>query len=450
MAWLFNLAYLLAILLAFPWLLYSALRHGKYRQGWPEKLLGRVPRRISSRRCVWLHAVSVGEVNLLQTVLGRIEQEYADWDVVITTTTATGYALAKKRYAPRSVYYAPLDFSWAVKRFLDRIRPDVLLLAELELWPNLLRAARRRGVRVAVINGRLSEKSFRGYSRLKWLLRPTFASLDLVAAQNDEYAERFRALGACLDRVHVTGSLKFDGAQRTRANPATQRLARLAGIEPGDVVFLAGSTQSPEESLALDAFESLADAYPQLKLILVPRHPERFAEVSELLDRRGVVWQRRSALQECTHHAPRDDNPHAEREEYTRTSILLVDAVGELGAWWGTATIGFVGGSLGKRGGQNMIEPAAYGVAVSFGPNTWNFRDIVSQLRSEQAAEVVADGEELRQFVARCLGDPAYAQAMGRRAAQVVASQQGATARTIAALRPLMRDSGRERRRSVA
>lgn len=434
MAWLLNLVYLAIMACAAPWLLYSALRKGKYREGWSERFLGWVPVRDSQRRCVWLHAVSVGEVNLLQTILAGIEREYPDWDVVISSTTAAGYALAKKRYAPRSVCYAPLDFSWAVNNVLKRVRPDLLLLAELEVWPNLLRAAKRQGVHVVVVNGRLGEQSCRGYRRLRWLVRPTFASIDFVAAQSEVYANRFRDLGCPANRVHVTGSLKFDGAQSVRGNPITQRLAKLADIARDDVVFLAGSTQAPEEGLALAAFEKLSTEFPRLKLILVPRHPERFREVAGLLDRRGLAWQRRSALT-CSEFGPANVATD-QRTEPPR--ILLVDAVGELGAWWGTAQIAFVGGSFGKRGGQNMIEPAAYGAAVSFGPNTWNFRDVVTLLTSNKAAVVVNNGDELERFVRRCLMQPGYAAELGRRAAQLVQQQQGATQQTMQLLKNLI------------
>jgi 3-deoxy-D-manno-octulosonic-acid transferase len=241
--------------------------------------------------------------------------------------------------------------------------------------------------------------------------------IDLIAAQNDQYAGRFRALGAAEDSLCITGSLKYDGAQTERANPRTQRLARLAGFAPGDTVFLAGSTGEPEEALALAAFSQLAAKAPRLCMVIVPRHPDRFDAVAELLESSGHAWQRRSALDHCS------ANPHAR--------ILLVDQVGELGAWWGTAQIGFVGGSLCGRGGQNMIEPAAYGVAVSFGPNTRNFRDIVAGLLADEGAVVVEDGQALAQFVERCLQDPAYAEQLGRRAAAHVASQLGATERTV-------------------
>ena len=425
MPYLLNLAYLLAILLALPWLLYQRLRHGKYREGWPEKFWGRLPKRDGDAPCLWLHAVSVGEVNLLEPLLARWERLHPDWDCVISTTTQAGSALAKKKYAPRTIVYCPLDFTWAVNRAARRIRPAILVLTELELWPNLISAAKRSGANVAVINGRLSEKSFRGYRRFAWFVRPALAQLDLVAAQNEEFAARFCALGAAQSAVHTTGSIKFDGARTSRNAEPVRRLAELAGFGPDDVVFLAGSTQGPEESIALDVFQRLAPEFPRLKLVIVPRHPERFNEVATLLDRRGVRWRRRSQLH---------SSPHAEREvriPRSEMTTILVDAVGELGHWWGTATIGFVGGSLTQRGGQNMIEPAAYGVATSFGPNTWNFRDVASQLVDNEAAVVVKSAAELEAFVRRCLTDAGYAASLGRRAQQLVLSQQGAADRTI-------------------
>src|SRR6187455_1533625 len=191
-----NLAYLAAIVLALPWLLYQRLRHGKYREGWSAKFWGESTRRTGKKPCLWLHAVSVGEVNLLEPLLKRWDVLHPDWDCVISTTTQTGFQLARKKYAPRTVIYAPLDFSWAVNRAMRRIRPTLLVLTELELWPNLVAAAKRHGSQVAIVNGRLGEKSFRGYRRIAWLVGGVLQQIDLIAVQNDEYAQRFQALGA--------------------------------------------------------------------------------------------------------------------------------------------------------------------------------------------------------------------------------------------------------------
>jgi 3-deoxy-D-manno-octulosonic-acid transferase len=259
--------------------------------------------------------------------------------------------------------------------------------------------------------------------------------VDLIAVQSEEYAGRFRELGAAPHTVHITGSLKFDGAQTNRHNEATQRLRALAGLTDADIVFLAGSTQAPEEEVALQAFIALKDEHPRLKLVLVPRHPHRFDEVAALLDRSGLAWQRRSGLDQSPKSKVQGQNSR-DLGPWTLDlgRVLLVDTIGELSAWWGTATIGFVGGSLGSRGGQNMIEPAAYGVATCFGANTRNFRDIVQLLLGDRAAVVVHDCDELTEFVRRCVTEPDFVGELGDRARSVVAAQLGATERTLSLL----------------
>jgi 3-deoxy-D-manno-octulosonic-acid transferase len=339
-----------------------------------------------------------------------------------------------------------LDFTWAMNAAMRRIRPDVLVLAELELWPNLIWAARRRGAAVAVINGRLSQRSFQGYRRIRPLVSRLLRGIDYIAVQDETYAERFRALGARPKAVQITGSMKYDGAQTDRDNTATRRLAALAGLAADDIVFLAGSTQEPEESVALQVFQQLSRDWPQLRLIIVPRHPERFDSVARMLDASGVAWQRRTLLgaggapgvPACGSRVGEQGAGTEGSRSLLPARVLLVDVVGELGAWWGTAHIAFVGGSLGNRGGQNMIEPAAYGAAVSLGPNTRNFRDIVAALLERDAAVVVADAEQLLAFVRNCLANPAEAAARGQRAASLVRQQLGATQRTFQLLLPLV------------
>ena len=423
MRYLLNVVYLLTLVAVSPWLLYAAIKKGKYREGGRAKLFGLVPHRKGSEPCVWCHAVSAGEVNLLQPLISRLAAE-TDWEIVISTTTKTGFALAQERYSDHVVFHCPLDFSWSVERALRRIRPSLLVLAELEIWPNLLSAARRQDVKTAIVNGRLSEKSARGYARLGKLLRTTFASFDLIAVQDDVYAQRFVDLGAVAERVITTGSLKFDGAQTNRRNSKTTQLRRLSGIATGAPVLLAGSTQAGEERLVVQAFVRLRQQCPQLRLILVPRHPERFSKVATLLQELGVSFRRRTEL------------------PTTDTGVLLVDVVGELGAWWGMADIGFVGGSIGgRRGGQSMIEPAAYGVACCFGPNTQNFREIVKALLSRDAATVVANENQLFEFAQQCLLNHEWASSRGDRARQLVRQNLGAAQRTCARLQDLLETS---------
>jgi 3-deoxy-D-manno-octulosonic-acid transferase len=417
MPWLRNLVYLLLIVLLLPKLIYSAVRHGKYRQGFAEKFLGFVPRiHIDTKKhCIWFHAVSVGEVNLLQTLIQEIEQRDPQCQCVISTTTRTGYELARKKYAPRTVFYCPLDFSWAIKTALRRIQPKLLVLVELELWPNLIHFAAQQ-TKVVVVNGRLSANSTRGYRRLGFMIKPTVRQLDHIAVQNDEYYQRFLSIGAAAAQLTVTGSIKFDGAQSDRQNQRTVELKRLAGISDTDFIIIAGSTQVEEEQISLSVLLKLLPEFPQVKLVIVPRHPERFNEVARTIEHTGLLAGRRSTITK-----PVDPS----------TKVILVDAVGELGAWWGLADIGFVGGSMGKRGGQNMIEPAAYGVTVCFGPNTSNFRDIVEMLLANSAAQVVHNQTEFEQFVLAVIHDRTKANEMGQRAKQFVLEQQGATTRSV-------------------
>ena len=439
-SWLLNVAYLTLLAVLSPLIAWQAFRTGKYREGFWPKFFGLVPRREGDATCVWIHAVSVGEVNLLATLLRGLRAAHPDWEYVISTTSRAGYELAVKKYADHTVFYCPLDFSWAVRTAVRRIRPSMLVLAELELWPNLILAVKEYGAPVAIINGRLSDRSFPGYKRVRWFVARVLKQIDLIAAQNKETATRFLALGAPPERVHITGSLKYDGAQTDRHNPRTQVLRELACITNNDIVLLAGSTQEPEEQIAIDIFRRLAPQHPRLRLILVPRHPERFDDVAKALEASNLPWLRRSRLSRAAHSlTPRCDENS--RDATHRRPILLVDSVGELGAWWGSSTIAFVGGSFGTRGGQNMLEPAAYGAAVSFGPNTWNFRDIVASLVSADAAVVVKDAVALEAFVRRCLEEPSYANAIGTRAQTLVKSQLGATARTVALIDSLGADS---------
>jgi 3-deoxy-D-manno-octulosonic-acid transferase len=357
--------------------------------------------------------------------MAELAARHPEWELVVSTSTKTGYDLARKKYGDEhTVFYCPLDFSWAVDEAMRRVRPSLLVLAELELWPNLVASAKRHGVRVAIVNGRLSENSFKGYRRVPSVVRRTLRRIDLIAVQDIATRERFIQLGARRRGTNVTGSLKYDGAETRRDNPRTAELRRLAGFTPTETVWLAGSTQAPEEAICLRVFQEAAEERPDLRLVLVPRHPERFDEVAKLLNESGLSWQRRSQLDSAFR------NPNS--------AILLVDTVGELGAWWGTADLGFVGGSFGDRGGQNMIEPAAYGVATCFGPNTRNFRDIVAALLAADGARVVADEEGLAAFVGACLAMPGEARELGERAKAFVQTQFGATARTADAIDRLL------------
>jgi 3-deoxy-D-manno-octulosonic-acid transferase len=426
MTYLRNFAYLLLILLCSPVLIFRALKSGKYRDGYDQKLMGRLPGRVGSASCFWIHAVSVGEVLVLRPIIERLRRRHPDAHLVLTCTTSTGLDLARRVFPDIVTCYAPLDFSWAVKRALKRIRPDLLILVELELWPNLIELAHAAGTRVVIINGRLSERSFRGYRRIQPLLRSTFRSLDRVLVQSPVYAQRFIALGTPEDRVISTGNVKYDGLEADRANPRTLMLRKELGLAPSDVVFVAGSTMDGEERAATAAYREAAREHRSLRLIIVPRHKERFEQVAAELANHGFELLRRS------------HTPAQHRQTTDRTPVILVDTLGELAAVWGLADIAFVGGSLFPgRGGQNMMEPSAYGASVLFGPHTQNFKDAVEGLQQCQGARVVATAHQLTQALIEDLDDPEAATARGERARRFVLAQQGAADRTIQELERL-------------
>jgi len=421
-----NNVYLLTLIFLSPWLIYKALTTGKYRRGFWSKISGRAIRRESNRPCVWFHGVSVGEIHLLRPVVAGFQKRHPDWDCVISTTTDTGYDEACKRFADLQVFFWPFDFSWAVRRALSRVKPSLVVLAECELWPNFLHIAARKGIAVAVINGRMSPRSLARFRRLSWLVRGLFRKLNLCAVQTEEYAAAYRALGA--HNVQVTGSVKYDGACSDRGNPKTRDLRRLLAIDNNALVWIAGSTQAPEEEIVLDIYRQARLQHPNLRLLLVPRQKERFDEVADLLQRSEFDFVRRSQIT-LEHPVSPSLCP----------SVILVDTFGELGALWGLADVAFVGGSLdGKRGGQNMIEPAAYGAAVVFGPHIWNFKDTVARLLEQKAAIQIADAAELEREALRLLADAQARDLLGRNARRFVQSQQGATERTLQALDQLL------------
>lgn len=491
-----NFVYVVVLLLASPILLYRRFVHGKYRDGFTEKFLGRLPfPEETGRPRIWFHAVSVGEVLQLVTVVRELLARRADVDIVITTTTSTGLAVAKEKFPEHHVCYFPLDFTWAVRNAVERIRPDAVVLVELELWPNFVREVHAREIPLLLINGRISEKSFNGYRKLRFLMRSVLAKFDSLAVQNETYADRLRQLGAPPERITVTGSIKFDAIAGERDNPATTELRRAFEIGDDETVFIAGSTHAPEEEIALSVWERLREEFPNLRLILVPRHQERFEEVAALVQSRGLGLVRRSevrgqqsedkgqrsgvrsdgaaggngrsgsdtgrstisvqstqySVQSTKYKVPNTASgalrptsaplvSHATNHQSPVTSYqspphpvppCLLDTLGELSACWGLADIAFVGGSLTSRGGQNMIEPAGYGAAVLFGPNTRNFRDVVEMLLDGDAARVVADAEELIEAVRELLADREQRVALGTRARQLVLSQRGATSRTV-------------------
>ena len=418
MAPLLDALYALALCALSPWLAWRALRTGRYRRDLAAKLTGRVPVwNPAGAPGVWFHGVSVGEVHLLATLITAFKAARPGVRCVVSSTTDTGLTEARERFGAADVVAYPFDFSWACGAALDAVRPRLVVLAESELWPNFLTACRRRRIPVVVVNARVSPRSFARLRRVRGaadglLLKPVAA----FAAQSDETADRLRRLGVPAGKITVTGSVKYDGAAADRDTPKARALATLLGLG-GPPVLVAGSTHAPEEAAVLAAVVTLRAQFPDLVTILVPRHPDRFTEVAGLVERSGLPWVRRNTL---TTPVPRPP------------AVILLDTVGELGAAWALATVGFVGGSLdGRRGGQSMIEPAGCGVPAVFGPHVWNFRDAARTLVEAGGAVPIRSADGLAAALGRLLADADLRARMGRAAADLVRRQQGATGRTV-------------------
>ena len=430
MSLLYSFALALAVAISSPWWLCRMLWQGRYRAGLGERL-GRVPPRIAgspAAGCIWIHAVSVGEVLAISGLVARLRAQFPARHIFVSTTTSTGQQLARERFGESRVFYFPLDFAFAIVPYLRLLRPDLVVLAEAELWPNFLRLARASGARVAVVNARISDRSLPRYRRARSLLRRVLESVDVFLAQSEEDAGRLLAIGADPARVSVSGNLKFDvkpPQEVAFCQELRPRLAQSAAFP----ILVCGSTVEGEEFALLAAFKALLLDYPNAVTILAPRRPERFDEVAQLAASFGIALWRRSQLQPIV---------------VLRAGVLLLDSIGELASLYSLATIAFVGGSLVPRGGHNILEPAYFGVPILVGPHTENFRDIVNTFQRAGALRVVRafrEGDakgDLGKALRELLQDSAACTEMGRRAKQVLGENHGATERTLAALGQLL------------
>lgn len=414
MGWFHDCALTAAIAIASPWL---AWRRPPGRPGpWALWRGPSFPVPATNRPVAWFHGVSVGEIHLLAPVVGQFRQRHPEMEVVLSSTTPTGLAEARKRFPDLVVSPFPFDLSWQLKAAFDSLRPEVVVLAESELWPGFLSEASRRRVPVAIINGRMSPRSARRWRMARPLARMVLGKVHTWAVQDESHRGALMSVGVSPEAVRVTGSVKFDGALVSRDAQAAA-LKAVLGIDDSQIILVAGSTQECEERHLLAAWRNLVADHPSLRLALVPRHPERFDSVASWLAASGIPFARRSALTV--------DRPGA-------AGVILLDTLGELGALWTLADMGFVGGSLdGKRGGQSMIEPAARGVPACFGPHIWNFKDIARQLVACGGAIMLEGPQGLEGTLREWLDHPARREAAGRAAKAFVATQQGATARTL-------------------
>jgi 3-deoxy-D-manno-octulosonic-acid transferase len=430
---LYSLVLAAGLLLSLPYWIFQMLRHGKYRSGLFQRL-GRVPPRAKAANgsgnvappVIWIHAVSVGEVLAITGLVEGIRRRFPAYRVVVSTTTDTGHRQARKLFGEGSVFYFPMDFAFAIRPYLRALRPQLVALAETEFWPNFLRLVHESGASLAVVNARISDRSRPKYQRFRWALRKMLAQVDLFLAQTEEDRARLRSLGAPSERVQVTGNLKFD-MKLPGPPPIVENLRRSLVRGGAGPALVCGSTMEGEEPLLLKAFENVLVAHPRAVMLLAPRHPERFDRVARLLAEMGIRFRRRSEL--ATKEG--DNEPLA-------GGVLLVDSIGELASLYALADIAFVGGSLVPTGGHNILEPALHGVAIVVGHHTENFRDIVGLFQTRDAVRIVGPAE-LPLTLMELLANPEERASLGRRAAETMRSQTGATLRTIDALEKLLR-----------
>lgn len=421
--WVYNLAFPVVLLVLLPGFLVRMLKRGKYRHKFWQRFgiySPRVLEKLNDGDRIWVHAVSVGEVMIAMKLIQAMREEDPSASFVLSTTTSTGFKLAARAKCPwLEPIYNPLDFYFTARRALRAIHPRMLILVEAEVWPNIVCEARAAGAKVVLVNARLSARSERRFKAVRWITAPVFNQLDMLCLQEPDDIERWAALGIDRNRLTVTGSIKFDGqASDRRATRDFRPVLRSLGVQDQAPVLLGGSTFDGEESVLAGVYVELRKKFPDLFLILVPRHFERAAGVASQLEKAGL----KVALR--TQAAP---------SEYP--DVLLVDTTGELRDWYACATAVFMGKSLCAKGGQNPAEPVAAGVPVIFGPNMQNFSTLSSQFLRHQGAVEVADAESLRVAVDRLLLDPGLRATMAANARKCLEVHQGATARTTATIK---------------
>lgn len=436
MTWLYDFIYTLAALVGWPWLIYRRISRGPGSLRLGERL-GKVPARPVAANCYWIHGVSLGEINATRTIVAELRRRQPTAVIAISSTTQTGITQARKLYPDLLVFRFPLDFSWIVRRVLERVRPSVIVLMELEVWPNLIEVATRRGIAVCIANGRATEeKTMRQFGRpvIRTLARRMFRQLAWVGVQDATYLQRFERLGVRPERIAVTGSVKYDAAEVADWIAGQTELRDALAIDHARPLWVCGSTGPGEEALILDAYERLLAEYSDLQLAIIPRKPERFDEVAQLIVGRGYACLRRST------NAPEVPRGSAAPPR----PVVLGDTMGELRKFYALASVVFVGRTLVALGGSDVMEVAGLGKAMIVGPHTDNFREAVELLVEAGACEVVAGPELLAERVAELLRDRERRQTMGRAGREAIVSRRGATERTVERLMELAgADGGR-------
>ena len=420
-----------ALCLASPFLIYQAVRHRKYVRSLRQRL-GYLPLsfNIDADESIWIHAVSVGETLTARALIPELKSRYPGLKLFLSTTTMTGHEVARALSDVDGVFYFPLDWGFTVRRTLDVVRPRLFVMMETEIWPTLLRECRERGVATMLVNGRVSKRSFARYTLVKRFFRRVLDDVDRFCMQSEEAARRIVAIGADPARVVVTGSLKFDSLDWPGVGPHGQsrdRVLRYFRLAPGRPVVIAASTLRGEDQAAFEAFHRVQARWPDALLVVAPRHPERFEEVTRLAAEEGFRVVRRTTL-------PVDQSPDAD--------VVVLDTIGELARLYQIASVVFVGGSLVDAGGHNILEPAMFGKAIVFGPHMHNFAEISAEFLRGGAAVQVGSTRELGECLVDLVGDGVRRASLGAAARAIVEGNRGAKARTMAVVTSLLPPRG--------
>ena len=426
---LYSLLMVLAFVLGSPYFVYHMLRHGKYAINLPERL-GVLPVSLNLDRepSIWIQAVSVGEALTARAIASDLRTRYPHLRLFVSTTTLTGQRVARQSFQMADgVFFFPIDQRFIVRRVLDIVRPRLFVMMETEIWPNMLRECRARGVKTVVLNGRISARSFPRYRLIRPLFRRVLTFVDLFCVQGEETAGRLRELGAPPDRITITGSLKFDALQASggpgAAHGGAERVLRYLTVPDGRAVIVAGSTMPGEHEIVLKAFERIRTLARSPLLILAPRKPEHFAEAAALARQSGFRTALRSELA---------------IDEDVRADVVVLDTIGELAQVYQAATVVFVGGSLVPIGGHNILEPAVFGKPIVFGPHMQNFAEIAETFLADRAAMQVTSGRGLEDVLIELLSAPEARVRLGERARALVEANRGARERSLAAISGLL------------
>ncbi len=407
---LYDIIFFLYMVFYIPCLLMRGKWHSGLWQRWGF-FSSEMKKSLRQKKNIWVHAVSVGEVLSVAGLLEELAKRYPNDHLVLSVVTPTGFHLAQSKFGPKmTVIYAPLDFSWVVRRYINLIRPKIYLVAETEIWPNLWSFLHQEKIPIVQVNGRISTGAFRIYRQVRWFIKPVLRGVSAFCVQSEGDAKRIIELGADADKIHVVGNIKFDDLPREIPSDL-----KGLGFKIADELLIAGSTHKGEEDIMLEIFKAISPEFKDLRLVLAPRHPERAAEVIRLVERAGFEAVRFSQIK----------NSKIERQ-----SIVVVDTIGQLRSLYALGTIIFVGKSLTVGGGQNIIEPGFFAKPVLVGPWMQNFQDVLEIFLQYKAVVQVQDKEELREEIERLLKSPQQMEVLGSQARSVIEKFKGARART--------------------